>query len=530
MRRRETVFETGVRVDFSHRRALSPWSNAKGALHSQHFARPAHGSCSHARAGVAHLLTVPSAPVLLHAGSSRARCGGRRMTSRGRTGTNTRDACNQIPPRRFTARIVRTGGRRGNAMHLSLKWQIALAMLLIAGLFVSVLGLNQARFAESLEDQSLLARAREVTQRAVDLERRGRNYVSVAPRNFRDYNRDLRVFYGDLQADLKGLADAVAAVAERQPGDADPRRQAIDALVASHAAFSRGLSEKLGDKPEEPRLEWAAEFLAAESEKLRAAAEDTEREIFRVSEMHLASAQALTRASWLLGLSALALVSLWFWRRVTRRVGRAAEQCQHVAEGEFGMRIEDDSRDEIGAFVRGFNALSSRTRVVLGVLDKLPADAGPERAFDTLWLESRAYLGHRWQALLQLDAVGASGALRACEQDAGLRVGQVGEHYPLQGLLKLAVREGDCGLLSDVRRHTLDHTQGKLLRDLSRADLRTLAVVLLRDDSGRPHSVLAFAWSEARAEEAGVARFLAGLTRFLTRSLVDRPASIAHQS
>lgn len=408
-------------------------------------------------------------------------------------------------------------------MHLSLKWQISLALLLIAAMFVSVLGLNQMRFAASLQDQSLLAYAREVTQRSVDLERRGHNYKAVAPRTHRDYDRDLKVFYGDLQADLDRLAAAVHAIESERPDSSDPRREAIDSLAAAHTTFVDGLRAKLGENPAEPRLEWAAEYLAAETPTLRAAAELTEATVARIAQMHLDDAAALTRASWVLGLLALASISAWFWLRVTRRIGRAAHQCQQVAEGEFGTRIEDASTDEIGAFVQGFNALSARTRVVLGVLDQLPADANPEQAFQTLWQEGQPFLAHRWQALFTLDGEGQSGRLRACQQDASVQMTAVGERYALAGVMAMVTARGDAHLIEDVRRHTLDQSQARLLRELSRGDLRTLALVVLRDEHGRAHSLLAFAWPEARAEGAGVARFLAGLARFLTRILVDQP-------
>jgi hypothetical protein len=130
-------------------------------------------------------------------------------------------------------------------MRLSLEWQISLALLGIAGLFATVLGLNQMRFAESLQDQNPLAYAREVSQRSVDLERRGDNYKAVAPRTHRDFDRDLKVFYGDLQADLAGLAAAVHAVESERPETSDPRAAAIDAPVNSHAAFVEGLWAKL---------------------------------------------------------------------------------------------------------------------------------------------------------------------------------------------------------------------------------------------------------------------------------------------
>jgi len=69
-------------------------------------------------------------------------------------------------------------------------------------------------------------------------------------------------------------------------------------------------------------------------------------------------------------------------------------------------------------------------------------------------------------------------------------------------------------------RDTLDNRQGHLLRELSRNDLRTLALVLLRDKHGVPPQVLAFVWADAHAESAGVARFLSGLGHFLSRLLL----------
>lgn len=77
----------------------------------------------------------------------------------------------------------------------------------------------------------------------------------------------------------------------------------------------------------------------------------------------------------------------------------------------------------------------------------------------------------------------------------------------------------DSALWSDVRRHTLDQVQGRLLRELSRRDLRTLALVRMQGTEGRGDRLLAFVWADAGAEETGVARFLGGLARFLGRTL-----------
>jgi len=70
----------------------------------------------------------------------------------------------------------------------------------------------------------------------------------------------------------------------------------------------------------------------------------------------------LSRLSWAAGLIAILAILFWFWKQVISRIKNAAESCLRVAKGEFGTRIEDTSKDEIGAFSGAFNSLSARTR------------------------------------------------------------------------------------------------------------------------------------------------------------------------
>jgi HAMP domain-containing protein len=406
-------------------------------------------------------------------------------------------------------------------MKLSLQSQIFLALIAFGALFAAVLGANEELFRRGLTDQRHLGLAHEVTLRAEDLERRGRAYAAVAPRDFEAYGRDVVVFYASLRADLDGLNGAVNALVQVHEASAPDTAKAIDAMRESHARFITGLWEKLGDNRDEPRLEWGAEFLGTEAPELRRAAQETEQAIASMAEQHLAESRNLTRLSWLLGVLAIGGIVVWFWRRVTRRIGLAASSCRQVSEGEFGTRIADTSRDELGEFSRAFNGLSSRTRVVLGVLDRLPDGATPEQAFSTLWSESQEYLGHRWQALFDVDAQLRDGQLLALNHHPSLDFAEAGQRFALAGIIdSMALDTQGAALLPDIRRHTLDQQQGRLLRELSRRDLRTLALVLLRDADGTPHRLLAFAWADADAENAGVARFLGGLSRFLGRLLV----------
>jgi len=442
-------------------------------------------------------------------------------------GIASKRECPERSPRTPTRRVSTISINREFIVRNSLQIQILLALAVLGILFASVLALNGELHRRGLADQQQLALVQAVSAHTEGLARNALSYAEVAPRDFESYGRDLLVYFVSLQADLDELSGAVKALQGGYDSNNAETSQTIQTLAEEHAAFVVGLWEKLGDNLAEPRLEWGAAYLAEQAPLLSATAQAAEQRLADNAARHLAEATTLTRLSWLLGLLGIAAIGTWFWQRVARRIRHAAEGCLQVSEGEFGTRIEDHSHDELGAFSRAFNGLSSRTRVVLGVLDQLPEAASAEQAFATLWNESRAHLGQRWQAMFELNPGERSGQLLMLKHDAGFDFADGEQHFELSGIIdSLALEKAGAAVHMDVRRHTLDNRQGRLLRALSRNDLRTLALVLLRDGDGTPRRILAFAWSDANAQNAGVARFLHGLGRFLNRLLVS-PASAA---
>ncbi len=405
----------------------------------------------------------------------------------------------------------------------SLRIQAATALGMVVLLFLFALSLQVRGFERAINEQSMLTELSALVARVDDVERRGRGYAAVAPRDYESYYRDVAVIYGDWKADLQTLQaniDALATAVESSDstavtgGYAELRRQ--------HEAFRLGLAEKLGPDEQEPQLEWGAQFIEANAPALRAAAVQLEEAAKAMVARHLQGMRWTTRLTWLFGGIGLVLLGWWFWRRVISRIGKVAVACRAVAEGAFGERAEVDADDELGVLATAFNQLSSRTRVVLGVLDRLPDGAGAEDAFDLLWQESRDHLGQSWQGLFEFDAKAGEAQLLLQNEREGVNFGEAGNRFAMRGIVDtLDLAQSGSAFWDDIRRHTLDPSQGRLLRELSRRDLRSLALVALAAP-GQPQRILAFAWP-GETVESGVARFLGGLGRFLGRILVQPP-------
>lgn len=403
-------------------------------------------------------------------------------------------------------------------MKLTLQNQILIALLFLTLIFASIVGLNYFQFEKNQEFQNNLFVTKSVTERSVDLANRAIKYGEVAPRDFPAYNRDVQLFYPNLQNELKELDSAIDSLSA-----INANRKEIEKLQSFYQTFSQGLWEKLGDK-DQPRLEWGADYLAEQAPLLRDHAQSFEKMISASTAKQLNVSKSLSRFSWVTGLIAIFAILFWFWKKVTSRIKNAAESCLKVAKGEFGTRIDDSSKDEIGAFSGAFNSLSARTRVVLGVIDKLPPDPDTSQAFTTIWEESHEYLGHQWQGLFALDDQAQKAKFLTARQHSAGAFQMPSATFKVNDIVKSSeLKEKSYAYWPNIRKHTLNIDEAKLLRELSRRGLSSLAMVMLKNDqstSNRGDLLMVFAWSEENSEQIGVASFLGSLSKFLKKSLL----------
>ncbi|MCA1778368.1 MAG: hypothetical protein LC637_02990, partial [Xanthomonadaceae bacterium] len=191
----------------------------------------------------------------------------------------------------------------------------------------------------------------------------------------------------------------------------------------------------------------------------------------------------------------------------------------------------EDGNDELSALAKSFNQLSARTRVVLGMVDKIPSGASPEQVFDLLWSESRDHLGHDWQALFDIDPRSREATLAFLNQHESVGFKRDQSAYPIGGILNETAKSSENSwALESIRTHTLDQTESKLLRELSRRGLQRLVLVMLQDDQAPRARLLAFAWSGQSSEHPGISRFLSSLGRFFSSLMFGRRERVERTS
>ena len=262
---------------------------------------------------------------------------------------------------------------------------------------------------------SLLADLSRLESESNNLRSRGEYYVKNAPRDYETYFRDVAVYHREMQEDILRIDGLFNTVELNYRSDQNNLSESLNRLFYSSAwtvlgaqisesglqwkNFRSGLAKALGDDATEPRLEWGAEFIVENSGRLSSDLSlmiNGYRQI--LDNISKKSKELALLAILLSGL--VMILGLLLMQKIVLRVGATAKACERVANGDFGFQVPDSGDDEIGHMTRAFNSLSSRVRLVLGLLTKLNKTREPGEALEAFWADAKAYFDLEWLGLM----------------------------------------------------------------------------------------------------------------------------------
>lgn len=203
----------------------------------------------------------------------------------------------------------------------------------------------------------------------------------------------------DLAGHLNGVSQFVHDQLFR--AEDDLFEQAVADLKRRFTLFANGFKSSLGSNPACPRVQEAAAYILKDERRLFAEIPEQLSLLSKETRMQKAFLDQFTLIALGIALLSGLLGLLWFQFKVMRRIGKTVAGCREVATGGFGYQIElDPQHDELSSVVEAFNAMSTRTHLVLSVLDAMQ-DAGDRReSLKVIWEESQPYLGTEWMGLI----------------------------------------------------------------------------------------------------------------------------------
>ncbi|WP_223786901.1 HAMP domain-containing protein [Marinicella meishanensis] len=287
-------------------------------------------------------------------------------------------------------------------MTFGLKQKLLSAVTLALVVISLILWFSNQNIAQLSADINLSKDLSKLEQLIDLMQEQSTQYDQNAPRDYESYNRDLKVFYTQLQENLASMRQMINQSAHHYYNRnsttnvlldsmlLEQNNQAFQQMEQALGTFTQGFAEQIGDDPEEPRLEWGNDYILADTAGLFGQIETTHR-VFE--DLVQAQQKATVRFNWLaVGLVALLLLLLyvWFNQSIVKRIIRVAKACREVSLGNYGLKIKDASEDEIGQLVADFNQLSGRSQSILSLLKQLHAAPSQQHAMEVIKTETQA--------------------------------------------------------------------------------------------------------------------------------------------
>lgn len=407
---------------------------------------------------------------------------------------------------------------------LQIKVFIGLGLFLVSA--VAITGTLWLLVQESHTSHELLSHARQVEVLGQAVQRRGLTYVAHAPRDYDTYGRDVVIFYPDFLRDLDAFDQALGAterIAQTLPmhGLGAPEgklMQALGQMRRDWTTFRQGFAAKVGDNPNEPRLEWGAEFIRDNQPLLNQLTGELIITVETLIQERLTRINELAQWVLILGSSFVIIGIIWFYTNIIRRVEQTVAGCQRVASGDFGYQLPLRGHDEMTQLAAAFNNLSARARLVLMMLDKMQRADAIAHKLASLWQESRSYLPMEWLGLWRLDATGQNLELQSVQTLKPLpdtrfkHLAQVAQNDA--SLLYLA-QNSQPSKIDDLSSFVTSQPNARLLRELLKQEkLQSALLVPLHAEDGW-RGLLVFVTTNPGAYNNEQTQLLANLSTLL---------------
>lgn len=379
------------------------------------------------------------------------------------------DPMNEAPVVSAGERRIRNRRKRpALALSRSLRYALALfVVLVLAGAVHSLWTIHVMR-----DDQHTLAAASRIDQLLQRTVERAERYRAVAPRNYPDFFRDVEVYYSGLREDLQTM-DGLVSDLDSHGADFDPDLW---------NSFRNALEQQIGTETERPRLEWAADYIAANSEPLLLATADLRQ---RLRQRMLASQRTLWWSSSFIAVLTLTLafaITMLFRSRVLRRVERVSRAVARMANGDFQAVGPRRANDELGALETEVRQMALRTTQLADLLDRLNGARTLQEAIDRIPARLRRQFGIQWLGIVELHD--GRVRLRACRPSREqLGIEQPGMGWSMAGSLLQDARDAGHAAFRRLRNADGDMGLGDgLLVQLRSAGLVSSALLPVRED------------------------------------------------
>ena len=266
----------------------------------------------------------------------------------------------------------------------SLKTHIAAALVLQLVLVILMAIFSMYELNLRKHDYAVLNLSGQLRVISQHLVSQSQNYKIAAPRDYESYNRDLKIYHKNIQKQLKNYAAIISDFQQRKlsvelTGQSEPiyctwDERSVNQLnktAEQWQVFIAGFKDAIGDNEQEPRLEYAANFIVDNGGVLIQSADRLAQEFQTMMETKLDNINRINVILIIVFIVINLGIIFVFYKKIFQPLDATRKIFKKVANGNLNCQVEISSKNEIGLLSQSFNVLTQRLYSLLRLTERI---------------------------------------------------------------------------------------------------------------------------------------------------------------
>ena len=416
-----------------------------------------------------------------------------------------------------------------------LKYQIPLAVLILFSLLTSAIIFTLNSVNARQHDYAILNLAGQLRIITTSIITQSKQYKANAPRDYASYNRDLKLYANSLQRQIKTYDEIILAFDSREFSTAltgldseltcnwdQQSISQLDLTVFEWRNFKAGLNKSFGDNKDEPRLEYAANFILKNSLSLTRATDSLSKEFRLMMQRKLDNLTLMVKGLLVLSaLTAIGILALLYFQ-LLKPLKRSVTGISLISNGDLEYRITS-SPNEICILNTAINRMSSSLNAIFNLTSHVNSAKTIDETLQIVFEEFSEISPINWTGIFRVNASRTQIKLDRFFSDFESQLKE-NQSFDFDGsLMSDMVDEGNIKIINDISGIKQQYKNSAIVQ-LHTKDKLNSALLLPLTTSFKDDSVIVFASHQVNAydeSKTGLLRFVGNqLTHSFEKNVV----------
>jgi len=364
----------------------------------------------------------------------------------------------------------------------SLKTHIAAALIFQLLLIILMSLFSVYELSLRKHDYAILNLAGQLRVTAQNLVSESHNYKLSAPRDYESYQRDLNFYHKNILKQIKNYS-AIIYDFERRTLSAELTGQSepiycnwddqsinqLDTTAANWKQFASGLMAAMGSNDQEPRLEYAAEYIVDNGQSLIQSTDQLMRPFQRMMEIKLDNISQLNVLAIVVFIIINLILLLVFFKKVFQPLDATRNVFEKVANGNLKSQVEVNSTNEIGILSESFNHLTQRLSSLFQLTERVHQANNMDESLAFFYEEFKAFFPIDWIGMLRRSHNSGEFVLERIYSDGNCELHENDMFQDSDPVLSLALSSNHPATID-----SLENKDSNLLKQLSACQLTSV--------------------------------------------------------